>query len=72
VVSETREEQRKVVTEFGSPQLIREFYGMPDAARDLAVKPRAVKPGLDETLTITMKAEEIDAVVLRKTKVKRP
>jgi hypothetical protein len=65
--AETREEQRKFVTEFGSPQLTREFYGMPDAARDLAVK-----PGSGKTLTITMKPEEIDAVVLTKTKVKRP
>jgi hypothetical protein len=65
--AETREEQRKLVTEYGLPQLIREFYGIPDAARDLAVKPRS-----DETITITMKPEEINAVVLRKTKVKRP
>jgi hypothetical protein len=40
---------------------------MPDAARDLAVKPHS-----GETITITIKTEEIDAVVLRKTKVKRP
>ena len=65
--AETREEQRKLVSEYGLPQLIREFYGIPDAARDLAVKPRS-----DETITITMKPEEINAVVLRKTKVKRP
>jgi hypothetical protein len=65
--AETREEQRKLVSEQGSPSLIREFYGMPDAARDLAVKPHS-----GETITITIKTEEIDAVVLRKTKVKRP
>jgi hypothetical protein len=75
--AETREEQRKIVTELGSPQLIREFYGMPDAARDLAVKPRSGK-----TISISIKPEEIDAVVLTNTvltntvltntKVKRP
>jgi hypothetical protein len=35
---ETREEQRKLVSESGFPQLEREFYGLPNAARDLAVK----------------------------------
>jgi hypothetical protein len=66
--AETREEQRKLVTEYGLPSLIREFYGMPDAARDLAVKPRAIKPRSDETITIT---QPIHSVVLRKTKVER-
>jgi hypothetical protein len=65
--AETREEQRKLVAEYGSPSLIREFYGIPDAARDLAVKPRS-----NETITITMKPEEFDGIVLRKTKVKGP
>ena len=67
--AETREEQRKLVTEYGLPSFIREFYGMPDAARDLAVKPRAVEPGSDETLTIM--AKPIHSFVLRKTKVER-
>jgi hypothetical protein len=65
--TETREEQRKLVTEYGLQLLIREFYGMPDAARDLAVKPRSDKPRSDETLTITRKIEP----VLRTTKVKK-
>ena len=38
---ETKEALRKLVVESGFPQLVREFYGMPDAARDLAVKPRS-------------------------------
>jgi hypothetical protein len=42
---------------------------MPDAARDLAVKPRAVKPRSDETITIT--AKRIHRVSLRKTKVEK-
>lgn len=65
--AETREEQRKLVTEYGLPSLIRDFYGMPDAARDLAVKPRAVKPRSDETITIRTKPIHF---VLSKTKAK--
>jgi hypothetical protein len=61
--AETREEQRKLVIEYGSPQLIREFYGMPDAALDLAVKPRS-----DETVKITAKLKDR----LELTKVKKP
>jgi hypothetical protein len=58
---ETREEQIKLVTEYGSPQLIREFYGMPDAALALAVKGETVKitakfkDGLDELTTSKVK-----------------
>jgi hypothetical protein len=39
--AERREEQRKLVGMH--PALMREFYGMPDAARDLVVKPRSGK-----------------------------
>jgi hypothetical protein len=61
--AETREEHRKLVTEYGTPQLIREFYGIPDAARDLAVKPRSGK-------TIKISANLKDGLYL--TEVKKP
>jgi hypothetical protein len=41
VSAEEREKQRKLLSEFYTPSLAREFYGMPDAAHDLAVKPRS-------------------------------
>ena len=59
----TREEQRKLITEYGSPQLLREFYGIPDAALDLAVKPRSGK-------TAKIAAKLKDGLEL--TKVKKP
>jgi hypothetical protein len=65
--AEVREEQRKLVTEYGFPTQIREFYGMPDAARDLAVKPRS-----DERVRINVKMNEIAGLTLRKTKKEKP
>jgi hypothetical protein len=61
--AETREGQRKLVTEYGFPTLIRDFYGMPDAARDLAVKPRS-----DERASIDVKIN--DGIMLTKTKMR--
>jgi hypothetical protein len=67
--AEAREEQRKLVTEYGLPQLIREFYGIPDAALDLAVKPRKfVKQRPGEAVKITAKFKD----GLELTKVKKP
>jgi hypothetical protein len=51
--AETREEARKLVTESGTPLLIREFYGIPDAALALAVKPLS-----GETVKITAKLKD--------------
>ena len=52
--AKTREEQKKLFTEYGSPQLMHEFYRMPDAARDLAVKPRPfTRQREGETVKIT-------------------
>jgi hypothetical protein len=41
--AEEREKQRKLLSEFYSPSLARQFYGMPEAAHDLAIKPRSGK-----------------------------
>jgi hypothetical protein len=69
--AETREEQKKLVTEYGLPQLIREFYEMPDAARDLAVKPRPfTRQREGEPVKITAKFK--DRLELTTTKVKKP
>jgi hypothetical protein len=50
---ETREEQRKLVSKYRSPQLLREIYGMPDAARDLAVEASS-----GETVVIEVRVKE--------------
>jgi hypothetical protein len=62
--AESREEARKLVTESGFPPFLRDFYGVPDAARDLAVKPRS-----RETIKITAKLTQFE---LTKTKVGKP
>jgi hypothetical protein len=41
--AEERETQRQILRSLHAPSLAREFYGMPDAAHDLAVKPRSGK-----------------------------
>jgi hypothetical protein len=68
--AEAREELRKLVTESGLPQLVREFYGIPDAALALAVKPRPfTRQREGETVKITAKLKD---GLVELTKVKNP
>jgi hypothetical protein len=60
-----REEQRKFVSDAGNPTLIREFYAMPDAARDLALKP---KYSSGEMVTLNLDVDVQEFVLGRRTK----
>jgi hypothetical protein len=61
-----REEQRKFVSDAGNPTLIREFYAMPDAARDLAIKPKYQS---DESVRLNVDVDDVEQFVFgRRTK----
>jgi hypothetical protein len=62
-----REEQRKFVSDAGNPSLTREFYAMPDAARDLAINP---KYHSGEMMLLKVDADDWQSFVLDK-KTKR-
>jgi hypothetical protein len=51
-----REEQRKFVSDAENPTLTREFYAMPDAARDLAIKPKSQS---GERVSLNVKVENV-------------
>ena len=51
---EEREQERRRLEMIGVPSFLREFYGMPDAARDLEPEPRS---GETTPLTIPLKLE---------------